>query len=138
MNGVASERICETCAYCSFAGNCDRYDRTLDSIEQPACDAYEIHPWLDENRKLRERVEELEELLPENGRWFGADVVEAYVAEIKKLRELCADMWRFTGAACKKYPRLFDPPAQGGQMVQLNAIDAFEQRMAELEIGVDE
>lgn len=49
-----------------------------------------------------------------------------------KLRELVRDMWRFTGAACKKYPRLFDPSAQGGQMVQLNAIDAFEQRMREL------
>ena len=57
-------------------------------------------------------------------------------AENDKLRELCGDMWRFMGAACKKYPRLFDPAAQGGQMVQLNAIDAFEQRMSELGIEV--
>lgn len=58
--------------------------------------------------------------------------------ENAKLRELVRDMWRFTGAACKKYPRLFDPAAQGGQTVQLNAIDAFEQRMRELGItGVD-
>ena len=57
--------------------------------------------------------------------------------ENAKLRELVADMWRFTGNACKKYPRLFDPSAQGGQTVQLNVIDAFEQRMRELGIEVD-
>lgn len=54
--------------------------------------------------------------------------------ENAKLRELISDMWRFTGAACKKYPKLFDPSAQGGQMVQLNHIDSFEQRMRELGI----
>lgn len=54
-----------------------------------------------------------------------------------KLRELVRDMWRFTGTACKKYPRLFDPPAQGPQMVQLNALESFEQRMRELGIEVD-
>ena len=57
--------------------------------------------------------------------------------ENAKLRELVRDMWQFTGAACKKYPRLFDPSAQGGQMVNLNMIDAFEQRMCELGIEVD-
>lgn len=49
-----------------------------------------------------------------------------------KLCELLRDLWQFTGAACKKYPRLFDQPAQGGQSVQPNAIDFFEQRMREL------
>ena len=57
--------------------------------------------------------------------------------ETEKLRELVRDMWRFTGAACKKYPRLFDPAAQGGQTVQLNMIDSFEQRMRELGVEVD-
>lgn len=56
--------------------------------------------------------------------------------ENAKLLELVKDMWQFTGTACKKYPRLFDPAAQGGQTVQLNAIDAFEQRMRELGIEV--
>lgn len=59
-------------------------------------------------------------------------------AENESLRELVRDLWRFTGAACKKYPRLFDPAAQGGQMVQLNMIDAFEQRMRELGVEVDD
>ena len=59
-------------------------------------------------------------------------------AENTKLRELCTDMWRFTGAACKKYPRLFDPAAQGPQTVQLNALDSFEQRMRELGLEVSE
>lgn len=54
-----------------------------------------------------------------------------------KLRELVRDMWRFTGAACKKYPRLFDPAAQAGMTVRPNAIDAFEQRMRELGVEVD-
>lgn len=67
-------------------------------------------------------------------------ITARHVAELEreneKLRELVRDMWRFTGAACKKYPRLFDPAAQGGQMVQLNAIDDFEQRMRELGIEV--
>lgn len=55
-------------------------------------------------------------------------------AENEKLRELAIDMWRFTGAACRKYPRLFDPSAQGWQTVRLNALDEFEQRMRELGI----
>ena len=56
-----SHRICETCVYCSFAGNCDRYDKPLTSIEQPACDAYEIHPLLTENAKLRKLCADLYE-----------------------------------------------------------------------------
>ena len=59
----ASYRICETCVYCSFAGNCDRYDKPLTSIEQPACDAYEIHPLLAENERLRELVADLWEYI---------------------------------------------------------------------------
>lgn len=39
------------------------------------------------NVKLRERIAELEELLPDSGRWFSAETVEAYVAENAKLRE---------------------------------------------------
>ena len=62
---------------------------------------------------------------------------KAEEVENAELRELVRDMWRFTGAACKKYPRLFNPAAQGGQTVQLNAIDAFEQRMRELGVEVD-
>lgn len=61
---------------------------------------------------------------------------DAIDAENAKLRELVRDIWQFTGTACKKYPKLFDPPAQGGQMVRPNYIDAFEQRMREL--GVSE
>lgn len=57
---------------------------------------------------------------------------------IDQLEELVRDMWRFTGAACKKYPRLFDPAAAGGQMVQLNALDAIEQRMRDLGIEVSD
>lgn len=63
--------------------------------------------------------------------------IDALERENAKLRELVRDMWRFTGAACKKYPRLFDPSAQGGQMVQPNALESFEQRMRELGVEVD-
>lgn len=45
----------------------------------------------DENAKLRERVAELDELLPENGRWFSFETVDAYVVENRKLRELVQD-----------------------------------------------
>lgn len=64
------------------------------------------------------------------------DRIHTQDRQIEKLRELVRDMWRFTGTACKKYPRLFDPSAQGGQMVQLNQIDSFEQRIRELGIEV--
>ena len=47
-----------------------------------------------EKAKLRERVAELEELLPENGRWFGAEVVEAYATECRALKTLAADMYQ--------------------------------------------
>jgi len=64
------------------------------------------------------------------------NAMTALYDENTKLRELVRDMWRFTGTACKKYPRLFDPSAQGGQTIQLNQIDSFEQRMREL--GLEE
>ena len=62
--------------------------------------------------------------------------VEDLCTENEKLRELVKDMWQFTGTACKKYPRLFDQSAQGGQMVMPNAIEVFEQRMRELGVEV--
>jgi predicted nuclease with TOPRIM domain len=88
-----------------------------------------------------DQQDEIERLEDENARLRSclsddAENARQIMAENAKLRELCGDMRQFTGAACKKYPRLFDPSAQGGQMVQLNAIDAFEQRMAELGIEV--
>lgn len=57
---------------------------------------------------------------------------------IEELKVLCMDVWRFNGAACKRYQRLFDQSAQGGQMVHPNMIDGFGQRMCELGIRVDE
>ena len=66
------------------------------------------------------------------------NVAAAHERENDKLRVLVRDIWQFTRAACKKYPKLFDQPAQGGQMVQPNAIDFFEQRMRELGIEVPE
>ena len=63
-----NHRICETCVYCSFAGNCDRYNNPLTSIEQPACGAYEIHPLLAENAKLRELVQKMMRFM-EDGDW---------------------------------------------------------------------
>lgn len=94
-----------------------------------------VEMWVErgvENAKLREERDMYRDLV---GYMVHPDIPDQLAAENAKLRELCADMWRFTGTACKKYPRLFDPAAQGGQMVQLNAIDSFEQRMREL--GVD-
>ena len=51
-----------------------------------------VKRYKDENATLRKRVADLEELLPENGRWFRAETVEAYVAEIAKLLELVQDI----------------------------------------------
>lgn len=51
------------------------------------------------NVKLRERIAELEELLPDSGRWFSAGTVEAYVAENAKLRELVRNLIRATHPA---------------------------------------
>lgn len=62
--------------------------------------------------------------------------VKRLETENAQLRKLVADLWQFTGTACKKYPRLFDQSAQGGQMVQLNAIEAFEQRIRELGVEI--
>ena len=78
-----------------------------------------------ENAMLREQVAEA--CMQLGGAWV----------RCTELRELLCDLWRFTKAACEKYPKLFDPAAQGGQMVQLNAIDAFEQRMRELGVELD-
>lgn len=89
----------------------------------------ELRPWPDAVYVWRGQTGENQRYLP--------DDFYALARENNELRELVRDIWQFTGAACKKYPRLFDPPAQGGQMVQPNAIDAFEQRMRELGIEVD-
>lgn len=91
---------------------------------------------------LQDRLNDIERNICD-GIDFRQELNEAYVladelkSENAKLRELVRDMWQFTGAACKKYPRLFDPSAQGGQMVNLNMIDAFEQRMNELGVEVE-
>lgn len=96
-----------------------------------------------ENKELWEQVERLRNQLHDQQDTAQHNFVrnareyKRVCDENDRLRELVRDMWRFTGAACKKHPRLFDPSAQGGQMVQLNAIDAFEQRMRELGAEVD-
>lgn len=69
---------------------------------------------------------------------YSTDSREELASRIAELEEFAQDLWQFTGAACKKYPRMFDPAAQGPQMVQLNALDAFDQRMRELGIEVPE
>lgn len=79
---------------------------------------------------------ELFERFMSGGPWVAHSEYMKLKDDNVKLRELVRDMWRFTGTACKKYPRLFDPAAQGGQTVQLNMIDAFEQRMRELGVEV--
>ena len=60
-----------------------------------------------------------------------ADLQEA-LEENAKLREFAADLWRFTKTACGRYPRLFDPLAPGGQTVNLNPLESFEQRFHEV------
>lgn len=85
----ASERICETCVYCTFAGNCDRYDKPLTSIEQPACNSYEIHPLLAENARLRTRLNDLSD---EN-------------QKLRKLTELSLELARMAGT-CDDCPAL--------------------------------
>jgi hypothetical protein len=52
------------------------------------------------NVRLRERIAELEELLPDSGRWFSADTVEAYVSENAKLRELVKDLYEMAYPEC--------------------------------------
>lgn len=91
--------------------------------------------FVDGSHALKELSHDLVLLESKNASLQGA--VEGFSTENAKLRELITDMWRFTGTACKKYPRLFDPVAQGGQMVQPNSIDLFEQRIRELGIGTD-
>ena len=96
---------------------------TVEDLLMAYASAYDA--WLDPEAERKNPTPEYAELIR-----------QAVSFENEKLRELVADMWWFTGAACKKYPRLFDPVAQGGQMVQLNALDSFEQRMRELGVEV--
>lgn len=114
-------------------------DGLLKELEAEHALAEMLGLWLDdakaENAKLRRERDTYRDLVDN---MVHPDIPDQLAAENAKLRELVRDMWRFTGAACKKYPRLFDPSAPGGQMVRLNPIDAFEQRMADLGIEVDE
>lgn len=87
--------------------------------------------------ELSELDADLWDVFRRGGEWVAASEYCKLMAQNAKLRELARDMWQFMGTACKKYPRLFDPAAQGGQMVQLNAIDAFEQRMRELGVEAE-
>jgi len=74
--------------------------------------------------KLRERVAELEELLPDSGRWYRAETVEAYVAEIAKLREFMSDILTYGygggflcsngGWSCPHFQECFNCPVEEG------------------------
>ena len=86
-----------------------------------------IREYVAENAKLRERVAKLDELLPENGRWFRAETVEAYVAEIAKLRKLVSNCHGWLAVNCEK-----------GYAIPRNGLDAIEQSMHELGIEVGE
>lgn len=86
----------EYMASCDHRSACARHATMhaqfgTDSYDWCLCATCPLHT--SENAELRERVAELEELLPENGRWYRAETVEAYVAEIAKLRKLIAEMW---------------------------------------------
>ena len=96
-----------------------------------------IRRLLDESNKLWDAMYVRGEVPTYGERYYFFRAMADAMYEDAKLRELVRDMWRFTGAACKKYPRLFDPVEPGGQTVRLNPIDAFEQRMRELGIEVD-
>lgn len=53
------------------------------------------------------------------------------------LEDLVRDMYGFIDAACKKYPRMFDPnTGAGGQMVREMPNDRYAERMREL--GVEQ
>lgn len=75
------------------AENAKLLDEKIDAYNEKVVAQLEADELRAENSKLRKRVAELDELLPENGRWYRAETVEAYVTEIAKLRELVADMW---------------------------------------------
>ena len=77
------------------------------------------------NVKLRERIAELEELLPDSGRWFSAETVEAYVAENTKLRELVSRAWGLFLKHGAVHP------------CDLLEVDAVRDEMRELGIEVD-
>lgn len=65
----------------------------------------------DEIQELQKRVRELDELLPDSGRWYSAKVTEAYVAENAKLRELVRELWEgYVDPPCEDCP-LKDKPA---------------------------
>lgn len=117
---------------------CDTCEAMLDCDECVRADAShkELRGLQTEIKALKERVAELEELT-DGKRYIPQEWYQLATTENADLRELVRDMWRFTGTACKKYPRLFDQSAQGGQMVIPNMLDSFEQRMAELGIEVE-
>lgn len=133
-------------------------DDVLRSIDQLRRDLSGYHGQLKAHNDLqrhcdhqRERITELEglyakakaenEQLKADNAMYRTRFADSFIRLLNKrdeLRELVRDIWQFTGAACKKYPKLFDQPAQGGQSLQPNAIDFFEQRMRELGVEVDE
>lgn len=87
--------------------------------------------------ELNELDADLWDAFKRGGEWVTASEYRKLMTQNIKLRELIRDMWRFTGTACKKYPKLFDPAASGSQMVQLNMIDSFEQRLHDFGVEVD-
>lgn len=86
----------------------------------------------DTEKGWNQNERDLDEEMLERGWVRKGDYVGKMASELAKLRELMRDIWQFTGMACKKYPKLFDQAAQGGQSVQPNAINAFEQRLREM------
>lgn len=152
-----SHRICETCVYCSFAGNCDRYDKPLTSIEQPACDAYEIHPLLAENAKLREQIHWLkkgdilhvltdQEYIDQCERERLMQVsIDALDKENAKLRELAERAWKTAERLCQAFdgPCSDDgvtiyKPCPMGERDEECVYGQLQRELRELGVEVDE
>lgn len=90
---------------------------------------------LGENRELRNRVRELDELLPDNGRWYSAEVTEAYVAENANLRELVRIL-----AYCMSDGRDCDRCALNGADMptpRISACDSLPEMLRDLGVEVE-
>lgn len=88
---------------CWGAGSSELVNVPITVTPEQALSVDDLNGIIDENAKLRERIAELEELLPDNGRWFSADTVEAYVAENDGLRQFASGMYGMLKAIDKVF-----------------------------------
>ena len=88
---------------------------------------------LADNAKLREIIADLEELLPESGRWYSHETVKAISEDNAKLRKLLLDVWN----DAMQFDGFWNYVNDDGEIYNEDELPHYYDRMRELGLEVE-